>query len=89
MQVQIHPSDPKAEAIIQNLLGCLHRALSAYNLTKTQFIDVMRMFNSATSGFIALEQKGLMTLERYLDESYDAVLEMLIGATGHLRGNSE
>ncbi len=64
MQVQLSPSDLKAGTVIRELLGFLHRALSAYDLSETQLIDVMRMFNSATYGFIALEQKGLMTLER-------------------------
>lgn len=88
MQVQLYPSDPKAGAVIQDLLGFLHRALSAYDLTETQLIDVMRMFNSATYGFIALEQKGLMTLERSLDESYDIMLETLIRAIDHIEGTS-
>ncbi|WP_017297155.1 TetR/AcrR family transcriptional regulator [Nodosilinea nodulosa] len=83
MQVQLHPDDPQAGAVIRDLLGFLHRALSAYDLTETQLIDVMRMFNAATYGFIAIEQKGLMTLERSLDESYDAMLEALIGAIAH------
>ncbi len=78
MQVQLSPSVPKAGAVIRDLLGFLQRALSAYDLTETQLIDVMRMFNAAIYGFIAIEQKGLMTLGRSVDESYDVMLEALI-----------
>lgn len=80
MQVQLQPSDPDASVIIHKLLAFLRRALSDYPLTDTQLIDVMRMVNAAIYGFIALEQGGLMTLERPTDKSYEVMLEGLIAA---------
>ncbi len=80
MQVQLQPSDPESAVIIQQLLKFLHQALNAYDLTDTQLIDVMRMLNAAIYGFIAVEQAGLMTLERSTDQSYDVMLDALIVA---------
>ncbi|GAA6615290.1 TetR/AcrR family transcriptional regulator [Scytonema sp. NUACC26] len=85
MQVQLQPSDPEAGAIIQQLLNFLRQALNAYDLTDTQLIDVMRMLNAAIYGFIAVEQAGLMTLERSTDQSYDVMLDALIVAIEHIR----
>ena len=64
MQVQLQPSDPEAAVIIQQLLNFLRQTLNPYDLTDTQLIDVMRMLNAAIYGFIAVDQAGLMTLER-------------------------
>lgn len=80
MQVQLQPSDRAAGAMIQQLLDFLRQALNAYDLSEPQLIDVMRMVNAAIYGFIALEQAGLMTLNRSTDESYEVMLEGLIGA---------
>lgn len=85
MQVQLQPSDPESAAIIQQILKFLHQALNAYDLTDTQLIDAMRMLNAAIYGFIAVEQAGLMTLERSTDQSYDVMLEALIVAIEHIR----
>jgi len=85
MQVQLQPSDPEAAAIIQKLLNFLRQALNAYTLTEAQLIDVMRMVNAAIYGFIAIEQAGLMTLERSPDQSYDVMLDALIAVTEHIR----
>ncbi|MEL6383314.1 MAG: TetR/AcrR family transcriptional regulator, partial [Cyanobacteria bacterium J06626_18] len=54
MQVQLHPSNPESNAIIQQLLSFLQQALDAYDLSDTQLIDVMRMVNAAIYGFIAV-----------------------------------
>lgn len=84
MQVQLQPSDPESAAIIQKILKFLHQALNDYDLTDTQLIDVMRMLNAAIYGFIAVEQAGLMTLERSTDQSYDVMLDALIVAVEHI-----
>ena len=57
--------------VIHKLLAFLRQALSDYTLTDPQLIDVMRMVNAAIYGFIAIEQAGLMTIERSPDESYE------------------
>lgn len=88
MQVQLQPSDPEAAVIIQQLLNFLRQALNAYNLTDTQLIDVMRMLNAAIYGFIAVEQAGLMTLERSTNQSYDVMLDALIVAIKHIQRSS-
>ncbi len=88
MQVQLQPSQPEAAAMIQQCLTFLRQALNAYNLTNTQLIDVMRMLNAAIYGFIAVEQAGLMTLERSTDQSYDVMLDALIAAIIHIRDSN-
>lgn len=91
MQVQLQPSDPEAAAIIEKILNFLRQALNAYDLSDTQLIDVMRMLNAAIYGFIAVEQAGLMTLERSPDRSYDVMLDALIFAIDRIRqdGNEQ
>lgn len=85
MQVQLQPSDPEAAAIIHELLQFLRQALNANELNETQLIDVMRMVNAAIYGFIAIEQAGLMTLERSPDRSYEVMLDTLINAIKNIR----
>lgn len=85
MQVQLQPSDPESNAIIQQLLNFLRQALDAYDLNDTQLIDVMRMVNAAIYGFIAVEQAGLMTLGRSPDQSYDVMLDALIASISHIQ----
>ncbi len=85
MQVQLQPTDPEAAEVIQQALGFLSQALQGYQLDDTQLIDVMRMVNSAIYGFIAVEQAGLMNLERSTDQSYDVMLEALIAAIAHIQ----
>jgi AcrR family transcriptional regulator len=85
MQVQLQPDDAEAGATIQQVLQFLQQALNAYDLSETQLIDVMRMVNAAIYGFISLEQAGLMTLQRSTDESYEVMLEGLIGAIEQIR----
>lgn len=84
MQVPLQPSDPEAGEIIQQFLDFLSQALNTYELSDTQLIDVMRMLNAAIYGFIALEQIGLMTLERSSDQSYDVMLDTLMAAIEHI-----
>lgn len=88
MQVQLQSSDPEAAVVIQGLLKFLRQALNAYDLSSTQLIDVMRMLNSAIYGFIAVEQAGLMTLERSTDQSYDVMLNALIVAIEHIQNSN-
>ncbi|MGV2828371.1 TetR-like C-terminal domain-containing protein [Myxosarcina sp. GI1(2024)] len=59
--------------------------MNAFELNETQLIDVMRMLNAAIYGFIAIEQAGLMTLERSTDQSYDVMLEAIIAAIEHIQ----
>lgn len=87
MQVPLQPSDPEAGEIIQQFLNFLSQALNTYELSDTQLIDVMRMLNAAIYGFIALEQIGLMTLERSSDQSYDVMLDTLMAAIEHIRSD--
>lgn len=87
MQVQLQPSDSESAVIIQQLLKFLRQALNTYDLTDTQLIDAMRMLNASIYGFIAVEQAGLMTLERSTDQSYDVMLDALIVAVEHISHN--
>lgn len=87
MQVQLQPSDSESAVIIQQFLKFLRQALNTYDLTDTQLIDAMRMLNASIYGFIAVEQAGLMTLERSTDQSYDVMLDALIVAVEHISHN--
>ncbi|WP_299487497.1 TetR/AcrR family transcriptional regulator [Acaryochloris sp. IP29b_bin.137] len=89
MQVQLQPQDPEASVVIHKLLAFLRQALSDYTLTDPQLIDVMRMVNAAIYGFIAIEQAGLMTIERSPDESYEVMLAGLLGAIATISKDSE
>ncbi len=88
MQIQLQPSDPESATVIQQCLSFLRQALNVYDLTSTQLIDVMRMLNAAIYGFIAVEQAGLMTLERSPDESYNVMLDALILAIEQIQNRS-
>ncbi len=88
MQYQLQPSDPDAAIVIQKSLSFLKNSLRLYELNKNQLIDVMRMVNAAISGFISIEQAGLMTLERSTDESYEVMLDAILVAIEHIRSKS-
>ncbi|BAZ13708.1 transcriptional regulator [Calothrix sp. NIES-4071] len=85
MQYQLQPSDPDAAIVIQKSLSFLKNSLRLYELNNNQLIDVMRMVNAAISGFISIEQAGLMTLERSTDESYEVMLDAILVAIEHIR----
>lgn len=87
MQVQLQPTDPKAAPIIQEALSFFRTGLEAYNCTENQLIDVMRMVNAAISGFIALDQAGLLTLNRSTDVSFEVMLDALYVAIEHIRAS--
>lgn len=59
--------------------------LQPYNLNETKLIDAMRMVNGAITGFIAIEQAGLMTLERSTDASYQVMLDALVVAIQYIQ----
>jgi AcrR family transcriptional regulator len=85
MRVQLPLSDPESADVIRQVLDFLRQALAAYDLNEVQLIDAMRMLNAAVYGFIAVEQAGLMTLERSADQSYEVMLDALIIAIRHVR----
>ncbi|ARV60775.1 TetR family transcriptional regulator [Nostocales cyanobacterium HT-58-2] len=87
MQVQLQPTDSEAFPIIQEALSFFRTGLEAYNFTENQLIDVMRMVNAAVSGFIAVEQAGLLTLNRSTDESFEVMLDALFAAIEHIRAS--
>jgi AcrR family transcriptional regulator len=88
MQYQLQPSDPEAAIVIQKSLVFLKKSLHLYELNENQLIDVMRMVNAAITGFISIEQAGLMTLGRSTDESYEVMLDALLVAIEHIRSKS-
>jgi AcrR family transcriptional regulator len=88
MQYQLQPSDPEAAIVIQKSLSFLKNSLRLYELNDNQLIDVMRMVNAAITGFISIEQAGLMTLERSTDESYEVMLGAILVAIEHIRSKS-
>ncbi len=85
MLYQMRPTDPEEAEIIQNALHFFQQSLQAYELSRGALIDVMRMVNAAIYGFIAREQRELMTLNRSTDQSYEVMLDALIVAIEHIR----
>jgi hypothetical protein len=55
--------------------------------TATQLIDVMRILNAAIYGFIAVEQAGMMTLDRSPDQSFEVMLDVLTEAIAHIQNH--
>ena len=88
MQFQLHLSDAEAAPLIQETLDFMRRVLQSYDLSEAKLIDAMRMVNAAINGFIAVEQAGLLTLERSTDASFEVMLDALIVAIKHIRDAS-
>lgn len=84
-QFQLNLNDPETAPLIQEVFGFLKRVLQSYNLSETKLIDAMRIVNAAITGFIALEQSGLMTLERSTDASYEVMLDALVVAIQYIQ----
>jgi len=88
MRFQMHLSDTEAAPLIQETLDFMRRVLQSYELSEAKLIDSMRMVNAAINGFIAVEQAGLLTLERSTDASFEVMLDALIVAIQHIRDAS-
>ncbi|MEC4818995.1 MAG: WHG domain-containing protein [Scytonema sp. PMC 1069.18] len=86
-QFQLSPNDPETAPLIQEIFNFLKRVLQSYALSDTKLIDAMRIVNAAITGFIAIEQAGLMTLERSPDASYEVMLDALLVAIQHIQQN--
>ncbi|MBW4689860.1 MAG: WHG domain-containing protein [Komarekiella atlantica HA4396-MV6] len=84
-QFQLNPKDPVTSVLIQEVFGFLKRVLQSYNLSETKLIDAMRMVNAAITGFISIEQAGLMTLERSTDDSYEVMMDALVVAIQYIQ----
>jgi AcrR family transcriptional regulator len=85
-QFQLNINDRETAPLIQEVFGFLKRVLQSYNLSETKLIDAMRIVNAAITGFIAIEQAGLMTLEqRSTDDSYQVMLDALVVAIQHIQ----
>ncbi|QKQ73170.1 TetR/AcrR family transcriptional regulator [Nostoc sp. TCL240-02] len=84
-QFQLNLQDPETSPLIQEVFSFLKRVLQVYNLSETKLIDAMRMVNAAITGFIAIEQAGLMTLERSTDDSYEVMIDALVVAIQHIQ----
>lgn len=88
MHYQMRPTDPEEAEIIQGSLHLFQEFLQLYELSDEALIDVMRMVNAATYGFIMREQSELMTLDRSADISYEVMLDALLVAIKHIRDSS-
>ncbi|AFY33672.1 TetR/AcrR family transcriptional regulator [Calothrix sp. PCC 7507] len=84
-QFQLNLNDQETAPLIQEVFSFLKRVLQVYNLSETKLIDAMRMVNAAITGFIAIEQAGLMTLERSTDASYEVMMDALVIAIQHIQ----
>lgn len=85
LQFQLNLNDPETAPLIQEVFRFLKRVLQPYNLNETKLIDAMRIVNAAITGFIAIEQAGLMTLERSTDASYQVMLDALVVAIQYIQ----
>ncbi|MBV9385453.1 MAG: TetR/AcrR family transcriptional regulator [Chroococcidiopsidaceae cyanobacterium CP_BM_ER_R8_30] len=88
MQFQLYSEDTVAAPLIRETLDFMRRVLQSYDLSEAKLIDAMRMVNAAINGFIAVEQAGLLTLERSTDASFEVMLDALIVAIQHIRDAS-
>jgi AcrR family transcriptional regulator len=88
MHYQMRPTDPEEAEMIQDSLHLFQKFLQLYELSDEALIDVMRMVNAATYGFIMREQSELMTLDRSADASYEVMLDALLVAIAHIRTSS-
>ncbi|KJH69993.1 TetR/AcrR family transcriptional regulator [Aliterella atlantica] len=84
-QFQLNLKDVETAPLIQEVFSFLKRVLQPYNLSESKLIDAMRTVNAAITGFIALEQTGLMTLERSADASYQIMLDALVVAIQYIQ----
>lgn len=84
-QFQLKQGDLETAPLIQEVFSFLKRVLQPYNLSESKLIDAMRTINAAITGFIALEQAGLMTLERSADASYQVMLDALVVAIQYIQ----
>ncbi|PSB22451.1 TetR/AcrR family transcriptional regulator [filamentous cyanobacterium CCP1] len=89
IQFRLSLNDPETAPLIQEVFHFLKRVLRAYELSETKLVDAMRIVNSAITGFIALEQAGLMTIERSTDESYEVMLDAIGVAIQHIQQHDE
>ncbi|MBW4474291.1 MAG: TetR/AcrR family transcriptional regulator [Stenomitos rutilans HA7619-LM2] len=85
MHYQMRPTDPEEAEMIQDSLHLFQKFLQLYELSDEALIDVMRMVNAATYGFIMREQSELMTLDRSADASYEVMLDALLVAVAHIK----
>ncbi|MEH2362380.1 TetR/AcrR family transcriptional regulator [Nostoc sp.] len=85
LQFQLNLNDLETAPLIQEVFRFLKRVLQPYNLNETKLIDAMRMVNGAITGFITIEQAGLMTLERSTDASYQVMLDALVVAIQYIQ----
>jgi Tetracyclin repressor-like, C-terminal domain len=79
-KLQLQPSDEDAMELIKLSMVIFQRVFKNYSFNENQFIDAMRIINSAISGFINLEQSGMFTLNRSSDISFEVMLDVLVSA---------
>ena len=87
MQFQLNPNDPEALLIIRESQTLFRTGLKSNNLSENKLIDIMRMISAALSGFIRLEQGGMLTLDRSTDDSFETMLDALIVAIEYIKAN--
>lgn len=81
----LQPDDAAAAAIIAETQQFLAEALQMYGLSQAKLIDAMRMITATLNGYIAIEQRGNLTLSRSTDASFEVILDALLTAVEHIR----
>ena len=81
----LQPDDAAAAAIIAETQQFLAEALQMYGLSHAKLIDAMRMMTATLNGYIAIEQRGNLTLDRSTDESFEVLLDALLVAVEYIR----
>lgn len=81
----LQPDDAAAAAIIAETQQFLAKALQMYGLSQAKLVDAMRMINATLNGYIAIEQRGNLTLDRSTDESFEVISDVLLVAVEHIR----
>lgn len=85
IQFRLDRDDLETSPLIQEVFSFLKRLLQPYSLSETKLVDAMRTVNAAITGFIALEQAGLMTLGHSADASYQVMLDALVVAIQYIQ----
>lgn len=81
----LQPDDAAAAAIIAETQQFMVEALQMYGLSHAKLIDAMRMMTATLNGYIAIEQRGNLTLDRSTDNSFEVILDALLVAVKHIR----
>jgi AcrR family transcriptional regulator len=78
--------DGELQAAARRLLDLLGAILRGWELEGEDAVDAIRVLRSALHGFVTLERNGAFAMPRPLEDSFDALLEVLLAGLRSRRG---